>query len=161
MSTTTTLIGNATADPDLRFFESGTAKATFSIAVNRYWKDDSGEKKEQTSYFNVHAWGYLAEDVARVVSKGARVIVTGRLEQQTWEDKTSGDKKSQVVVIADQIGIGLISIESFERRTGGGTGVAETKTSTSSRQAPQRGSAPRQPTRTAPRQPQFEDEEAF
>lgn len=156
MTTTTTMIGNATADPELRFFESGTAKATFSIAVNRYWKDDSGEKKEQTSYFNVHAWGYQAEDVARVVTKGTRVMIVGRLEQQTWEDKTSGDKKSQIVLIADQVGVGLISIESFERRTGGGTtGVASDKVSTASRSA-----SPKKPARPAARRSDmFESEE--
>lgn len=156
MSSIVTLVGNATADPEIRFFEGGTAKATFSIAVNRYWTDDSGEKKEQTSFFNIAAWRYLAEDVARVVQKGSRVIVTGKLEQQTWTDKDTNDKKSTIIVTADQIGIGLISIESFERRTGGGgaegaSGPAARKTAPAKK--------PARPAVT--RQEIPEDEEAF
>jgi single-strand DNA-binding protein len=156
MSSTVTLVGNATADPELRFFEGGTAKATFSIAVNRYWTDDSGEKKEQTSFFNIAAWRYLAEDVARVVQKGSRVIVTGKLEQQSWSDKDTNEKKSSIIVTADQIGIGLISIESFERRTGGGAADGAP--------APRKAaaSAAKKPARPAmSRQDIPEDEEAF
>jgi len=154
MSSIVTLVGNATADPELRFFEGGTAKATFSIAVNRYWTDDSGEKKEQTSFFNIAAWRYLAEDVARVVQKGSRVIVQGKLEQQSWTDKDTNEKKSTIVVTADQIGIGLISIESFERRTGGG--------SSDGAPAPRKVAAAKKPARPAmTRQEIPEDEEPF
>jgi len=156
MSSTVTLVGNATADPELRFFEGGTAKATFSIAVNRYWTDDSGEKKEQTSFFNIAAWRYLAEDVARVVQKGSRVIVTGKLEQQSWSDKDTNEKKSSIIVTADQIGIGLISIESFERRTGGGGAEG------ASGPAPRKAAPAKKPARPAmSRQDIPEDEEAF
>jgi single-strand DNA-binding protein len=115
MSNTITVTGNLTADPEIQFFDSGTAKATFSIADNRVWTDN-GEKKEQVSYYDIHAWRYLAEDVARVLTKGARVTVVGRLEQQTWNDKTTGDKRSKIVIIADQVSLGLIGIESYERR---------------------------------------------
>lgn len=159
MSTTVTLVGNATADPELKYFEGGTAKATFSIAVNRYWSDDSGEKKEQTSFFNVVAWRYLAEDVARCVEKGVRVIVSGKLEQQTWNDKDSGEKRSSIIVTADNIGIGLISIESIERRTGGGS---DNGGSAARSAAPQKSAASKRPARPAvSRRDIPEDEEAF
>lgn len=115
MSNTITVTGNLTGDPEVKFFDSGTAKASFSIADNRYWTDN-GEKKEQVSFYDVHAWRYLAEDVGRVLSKGARVTITGRLEQQTWNDKDTGDKRSKTVIVAESIGLGLISIESFVKR---------------------------------------------
>jgi single-strand DNA-binding protein len=115
MSNTITVTGNLTGDPEIQFFESGTAKASFSIADNRYWTDN-GEKKEQVSFYDVHAWRFLAEDVARVLTKGAKVTITGRLEQQTWNDKATGDKRSKTVIIADSIGLGLMSIEAYERR---------------------------------------------
>jgi single-strand DNA-binding protein len=119
MSNTVTVTGNLTSDPEIKYFDSGTAKASFSIADNRTWTDN-GEKKEQVSFYDVDAWRFLAEDVARVLTKGVRVTITGRLEQQSWTDKTTGDKRSKVVIIADSIGLGLMSIESFERRQGKG-----------------------------------------
>ena len=119
MSNTVTVTGNLTSDPEIKYFDSGTAKASFSIADNRTWTDN-GEKKEQVSFYDVDAWRFLAEDVARVLTKGVRVTITGRLEQQSWNDKTTGDKRSKVVIIADSIGLGLMSIESFERRQGKG-----------------------------------------
>jgi single-strand DNA-binding protein len=121
MSNTVTVTGNLTSDPEIKYFDSGTAKASFSIADNRTWTDN-GEKKEQVSFYDVDAWRFLAEDVARVLTKGVRVTITGRLEQQSWTDKTTGDKRSKVVIIADSIGLGLMSIESFQRRQGKGEG---------------------------------------
>ncbi len=138
MTTQITLIGNATGDPELKFFTGGTGKATFSLAVNRYWNDESGEKKEQVSYFNVEGWRYTAEDIARVVEKGIRVVVVGKLEQQSWEDKESGEKRSKVVVIADHVAIHSMSIESVERRRGGASaGIADESVATASRKTPQ------------------------
>ena len=83
MSAEITVIGNLTADPEIRYFDSGTAKAEFSVAVNRVWNDANGEKKEQTSYYKVEAWKYLAEDVVRVLSKGVRVVIKGTMEQKS------------------------------------------------------------------------------
>ena len=158
MSSTITLVGNLTADPEIQYFDSGTAKATFSIASNRYWTDDSGEKKEQTSYYKINAWRYVAEDVARVLTKGVRVVVVGRLEQQSWNDKTTGDKRSAHVVVADSIGIGLISVESFERRSGGEAAAPSASGArTASKPAVQR--RPSLPNRAA--QPSMMEEEPF
>lgn len=142
-----TVTGNLTADPEMQVFDSGTAKATFSIADNRTWTDN-GEKKEQVSYYEIHAWRYLAEDVARVLSKGNRVVVSGRIEQQTWNDKTTGDKRSKIVIIADNIGLGLVSIENFERRTAKGEG--ELATAGAAKKAPAAAARKAAPTEEEP-----------
>ena len=116
----TTIVGNLTANPELKFLGNGTPKTEFSVAVSHYWTDASGEKQEKTSFFDVVAWRYLADDVARVLEKGVRVIVTGRLEQRSWEDEKTGSKRSKVELIADEVAIACKSVESFNRRSGGG-----------------------------------------
>jgi single-strand DNA-binding protein len=141
MSNTVTVTGNLTSDPEIKYFDSGTAKASFSIADNRTWTDN-GEKKEQVSFYDVDAWRFLAEDVARVLTKGVRVTITGRLEQQSWTDKTTGDKRSKVVIIADSIGLGLMSIESFERRQG--KGDSELVGASAAKAAPRKAAAPQE-----------------
>lgn len=103
MDNTTTLVGNLTRDPELRFTQSGQATASFGIAVNRTWNDrSSGERREQTSFFDVVAWGALAENAATSLRRGDRAVVTGRLEQRTWETQ-EGDKRSKVEVVADDV----------------------------------------------------------
>ncbi len=125
-----TIVGNVTRDPELRFTPTGQATATFGVAVNRTWNDRStNERKEQVSYFNVVTWRELAENVAESLTKGARVIVTGRLEQRSWE--TNGEKRTTVEIIADEIGPSLrwatASVTRNERRSGdGGTGGGAT-----------------------------------
>lgn len=110
-----TLGGNLTADPNLSFLPNGTAKLVFSIAVNHYWTDQSGEKQQKASYFNVVAWRNLAEDAANVLGKGVKVIVTGRLEQRSYDDK-EGNKKSVVEVVADKIGLDVSGVEAYRRK---------------------------------------------
>ena len=80
MTSAITIVGNLTADPELKFTNSGQAQTRFSVAVNRKFKET-----ETTSFFNVTAWGSLAENLANSVRKGTRVIVEGRLEQRSWE----------------------------------------------------------------------------
>lgn len=111
-----TITGNLTADPEVRYFDSGTAKLSFSVAVNNYWTDQKGEKQEKTSFFNVVAWRNLAEDGSTVLVKGVRVVVTGRLEQESWDDKETGKKRSAIHVLADEIGVSVRSIDKFERK---------------------------------------------
>jgi single-strand DNA-binding protein len=114
----TTIVGNVTNDPELKFTEGGKPSLKFGVAVNTYWTDASGEKKERTSYFNVVVWGYLAEDSAAVLEKGVGVVVTGRLDQRSWEG-TDGKKNSTIEVVADSIGVQTRSIESFTRKRRG------------------------------------------
>lgn len=100
-----TLIGNLTRDPELRYTTGGRGVASFGLAVNRRYQSN-GEWVEQTSFFNCVAWAELGENAAASLTKGARVIVTGRLEQRSYETN-EGEKRSVVEVIADEIGPSL------------------------------------------------------
>ena len=111
------IVGNVTADPELTFTTSGQARLTFSVASNYVWYDQAGEKQEKVSFFNITAWRYTAENAAKTLQKGIGVIVTGRLEQRTWDDKETGQKRSTVEVIADEVGINTRAIEAVTRRT--------------------------------------------
>ena len=121
-----TLVGNITRDPELRFTPSGQATATFGLAVNRRWQNrTTNEWEEATSFFNVVCWREQAENASESLSKGSRVIVTGRLEQRSWETP-DGDKRSVVEVVADEIGPSLrwatAQVVKNERRSGDGGG---------------------------------------
>ena len=117
-----TVIGNMVRAPELRFTPSGQATASFGIAVNRRWKDKNDEWKEQTGFFDVTCWGTLAENVATSLEKGTRVVVTGRLDQRTWETP-EGDKRSKVEITADDVAPSLrwatVHVTRTERRSGG------------------------------------------
>lgn len=116
MSTSsTTISGNVTQDPELTFASNGAARLSFGVAVNQGYTDAQGEKVEKTSFFNVTAWRYLAENTARVLEKGIGVVVSGRLEQRSYEDK-EGNKRSVVDLIAEEIGIATRSLETVQRR---------------------------------------------
>jgi single-strand DNA-binding protein len=102
-----TVVGNITRDPELRFTPTGQARASFGLAVNRRWQNrQTQEWEEATSFFDVTCWGDLGDNVSESLSKGARVIVTGRLEQRSWETQ-EGDKRSKVEIIADEVGPSL------------------------------------------------------
>ncbi|MFP5486806.1 MAG: single-stranded DNA-binding protein [Acidimicrobiia bacterium] len=119
---TVTLVGNLTRDPELRYTTGGRGVASFGLACNRRYQVN-GEWQEQVSFFNVVAWGTLGENVAASLTKGTRVIVTGRLEQRSWETQ-DGEKRSVVEVVADEVGPGLrwaqAQVERNERTDGGG-----------------------------------------
>ncbi len=120
---TITIVGNITRDPELRYTPSGQSNTRFGVAVNRRWQDrSSGEWQEATSFFDVVCWRELAENVSESLGKGNRVVVTGRLEQRTWETK-EGDKRNVVEIIADDVAPSLrfatAKVERNERRGGG------------------------------------------
>ena len=121
-SNSVTLIGNLTRDPELRYTTGGRGVASFGLAVNRRYQVN-GEWQEQTSFFNVVCWAELGENVAATLTKGARTIVTGRLEQRSWETQ-DGEKRTVVEVIADECGPSLrwaqAQIERNERTGGDG-----------------------------------------
>jgi single-strand DNA-binding protein len=130
-----TIIGNCTRDPELRFTASGQALASFGVAVNRRWQNrQTNEWEEQVSFFDVTCWQQLAENVSESVQKGARVIVTGRLDQRSWETQ-DGEKRSKVEIVADEVGPSLryatAEITKNERRggdfDGGGGGSSATR----------------------------------
>ena len=120
---TVTVIGNVTRDPELRFTPSGQAIASFGLAVNRRWQNrQTQEWEEQVSFFDITCWAQLGQNVADTLVKGSRAIVTGRLEQRSWETD-QGDKRSKVEIIADEVGPSLrwatADITRNERREGG------------------------------------------
>ena len=103
---TATIAGTLGRDPELRFTPTGQATCTFGVAVNRRWQTKgSTEWQEQTSWFDVTVWGAMAENVAESLHKGDRVVISGRLEQQSWE--TAEGKRSRVVLVADEVGPSL------------------------------------------------------
>lgn len=96
------LIGNLTRDPELKYIPSGSAVVTFTLAVNRVYKTQTGEKKEQTSFLRVVVWGRRAEVCGEYLAKGSPVFVEGRLQSREWETQ-EGQKRSTVEVIADNV----------------------------------------------------------
>lgn len=115
---TVTLVGNLTRDPELRFTQGGRAVATFGIAVNRRYQVN-GEWQEQTSFFNVVAWGPLGENAAASLTKGARIIVSGRLEQREYQTQ-QGEKRTVVEVNADEVAPSLRYATAQVERTSSG-----------------------------------------
>ena len=119
---TITLVGNLTRDPELRFTTSGRGVASFGIAVGRRYQVN-GEWQEQTSYFNIVAWGQMGENAAATFTKGMRVIVSGRLEQREYQNR-EGEKRTAIEINADEIGPSLrwatASVERTPRGEGGG-----------------------------------------
>ena len=97
------LIGNLTRDPELSYIASGTALAKLGVAVNRTWKDrNSGERKEETAFVDIDAWGQTAEFCSKYLAKGRRVYVEGRLKFDRWETP-DGQKRSKLGVTADRV----------------------------------------------------------
>jgi single-strand DNA-binding protein len=119
-----TLVGNLTRDPELRFTTGGKGVASFGIAVGRRYQVN-GEWQEQTSYFNIVAWGQMGENAAATFTKGMRVIVSGRLEQREYQNR-EGEKRTAIEINADEIGPSLrwatASVERTPRNEGGGNG---------------------------------------
>ena len=118
---TVTLVGNLTRDPELRFTQGGRAVASFGIAVNRRYQVN-GEWQEQTSFFNVVAWGQLGENAAASLTKGARIIVSGRLEQREYQTQ-QGEKRTVVEINADEVGPSLRFATAQVERTSSGGGA--------------------------------------
>jgi single-strand DNA-binding protein len=124
MANTITVTGNLTRDPELRFTQGGRAVANFRIASSRRFQMNN-EWQEQTSFFDVVAWAELGENAAASLSKGARVIVTGRIEQRDFETR-EGEKRTVFEITADEIGPSLrwatAQVERTDRSGGGGGG---------------------------------------
>ena len=96
------LLGNLTADPETRTTPNGQSVTSFSVAVNRTWNDASGQKQEETSFINCTAWAARGETIAKYFSKGRQILVSGRLQQRSWDDKETGKKRSAIDVIVEE-----------------------------------------------------------
>jgi single-strand DNA-binding protein len=113
------LLGNVTRDPEIRYTPKGTAVTELGMAVNRVYTTDSGEKREEVTFVDVTLWGRTAEIAGEYLKKGRPVLIEGRLQLDTWDDKQSGQKRSKLKVVAD--GLQLIG----SRPGGGGAAPAE------------------------------------
>jgi len=100
------IIGNLTRDPELRSLPSGIKVCSFSVATNRVWKDKNGARQEAADYHNVVVFGRQAETVAQYMKKGSSILVEGRMQTRSWDDKESGQKKYRTEIIADRTQFG-------------------------------------------------------
>ena len=111
------LMGNLTRDPELRVTPKGTPICQFSLAINRQFKMESGESREEVIYVDIEAWGKQGETIAKYVTKGRPLYVEGRLRLDQWEDKNTKEKRSRMKVV----------LENFQflgdSRGGGGPGA--------------------------------------
>lgn len=98
------LIGNLTRDPERRSLPSGRSVTSFSLATNRVWKDQSGQKQEDTQFHNIVVFGAQAETVAQYLKKGSSALVEGRLQTRSWD--ADGQKKYRTEIVADRVQFG-------------------------------------------------------
>src|SRR5918999_4169612 len=119
---TVTLVGNITDDPELRFTPSGSAVANFTVAVNRRIRQGDRWEDKLDGFFNCSCWRDLAENAAESLRKGSRVVVVGRLQQRSWEDR-EGNRRSAVEVQVDEVAPSLrwaTAAVQKSQRSGGG-----------------------------------------
>ena len=95
------ITGNLTRDPELRSTQSGSSVCSFSVAVNRVYRDASGAQKEDVSFIECSAWGKPGETISQYAKKGTGILVSGRLNQRTWEDKTGAKRSTVEIVVED------------------------------------------------------------
>ncbi|MEY2559253.1 MAG: single-strand DNA-binding protein [Verrucomicrobiota bacterium] len=138
------LLGNLTRDPEIRYTPKGTAVTELGMAVNRVYTAENGEKREETTFVDVTLWGRTAEIAGEYLKKGRPVFIEGRLQLDTWDDKTSGQKRSKLKVVGE----GLQLIGSRPGGGGGGGGGDEESSS-----APRSSSRPAPPPKAAPSAP--------
>ncbi len=114
------LMGNLTRDPEVRYTPKGTAVCEIGLAINRYFSGESGDKREETTFVDVTLWGRTAEIAGEYLKKGRPVFIEGRLQLDTWDDKTSGQKRSKLKVVGE--GMQLIGARDSGGGGGGGRG---------------------------------------
>ncbi len=109
------IMGNLTRDPEIKYTPKGMAIAHFGVAVNRVWSNEAGEKQEEVTFIDIEMFGRKAEVVGEYFKKGKPIYVEGRLKLDSWDDKTSGQKKSKLKVVGE-------TFEFLGSREGGGGG---------------------------------------
>lgn len=149
------LAGNLTRDPDLKYLPSGTAIADLGLAINRRMFDrNSGERREETLFVDVTAWEKTAEFCKNYLHKGSAIIVEGRLRQDKWEDKQTGQARSKISVVAERI-------QFAESKGAGGGGEAYNESGSNEQgaapvAAPRRSEPERQASASVDRQPNYD-----
>jgi len=146
------LLGNLTRDPEVRYTPKGTAVTELGMAVNRVYTAENGEKREETTFVDVTLWGRTAEIAGEYLKKGRPVLIEGRLQLDTWDDKQSGQKRSKLKVVAD--GLQLLGSRPGGSGGGGGGGGGDDEGSS----APG-SSKPASPPRAAPSAPSVPDDD--
>jgi single-strand DNA-binding protein len=148
------LMGNLTRDPEVRYTPKGTAVAELGLAINRVYSSDNGEKREETTFVDVTLWGRTAEIAGEYLKKGRPVFIEGRLQLDTWDDKTTGQKRSKLKVVG----------EAMQLMGGRGEGGAPSSSSDepSSSAPPRQQSRPSAPPKPKPpTDPDLEPEEDY
>jgi single-strand DNA-binding protein len=138
------LLGNLTRDPEVRYTPKGTAVTDLGLAVNRTYTADNGEKREEVTFVDVTFWGRTAEVAGEYLKKGRPVFVEGRLQLDSWDDKTSGQKRTKLKVIGENMQM----LGAPRGAAGGGGGDEEGGSS-----APRSSSRPAPPPKAAPSAP--------
>ena len=149
------LIGNLTRDPELRHTPKGTAVSEISMAINRVWNNDQGQKQEETTFVEVTLWGRQAELAQQYLTKGRPVYIEGRLQLDSWDDKETGKKRSKLRVIGENMQF-LSSGTGAGGNSGGGNFSERPQQSSSS---PQQRSGPPQGASAAPADDFQEDDD--
>lgn len=139
------LIGNCTRDPEIKYTPKGTAVAEIGLAINRNYTTESGEKREEVTFVDVELWSRLAEIAGEYLKKGRPVYIEGRLKLDTWDDKTSGQKRSKMRVVGEVMQL-LGSREGGAGGGGGGQGPDD-------EDAPRRSAPPSRPPASRPAPP--------
>jgi single-strand DNA-binding protein len=117
------LVGNLTRDPEVKYTTGGTAVTEVGLAVNRTWFDkNSNERKEDTTFVDITLWGRQAEVAGEYLSKGRSVLIEGRLQLDTWEDRETGKKRSKLKVVGENMQMLGGRGEGGGRHGGGGAG---------------------------------------
>jgi len=137
------LAGNLTRDPQVRFFANERAVADFGLAINRRYKTNDGQQKEETTFVDVEAWGRTAELVGQYLTKGRGCFIEGRLKLDTWDDKESGQKRSKLKIVAD-------SVQFVDSRAPGGEQTSGEEESSSGSAGNRPARRPTQQTSTGP-----------
>lgn len=140
------LMGNLTADPELRTTPKGTAVTDLRLAINRYFSGDSGERQEETTYVDVTLWGRQAETACQYLTKGRSVLVEGRLQLDTWEDRQTNQKRSKLRVVGENMQM----VSSSREGQSGGQGGGSPRPSSPPRQNNNYGNNPSRPAPSAP-----------
>src|SRR5512135_2160019 len=109
------LVGNLTRDPELRYTPKGTAIARLGLAVNRVWRNEAGESKEEVTFLDIDAFGKQAETIGQYLKKGRPILIEGRLRLDQWDDKQTGQKRSRLGVVLE----GFQFLDSGNRTEGG------------------------------------------
>src|SRR5438876_6355189 len=141
------LAGNLTRDPELRYTPKGTATARIGVAINRTWKSETGETKEEVTFVDVDAWGRQAEVISQYLKKGRPILMEGRLKLDQWEDKNTKQKQSKLKVVVE-------NFQFMDSGRGDGAGASPGRPQPTAAPAPSATAAPEPPPEAEPMAPE-------